>query len=63
MRFTMFFNSTTKSFIPQNEQQTDKKGVYIVLKNTPLYYIPAFYIILYTGTHFFVAKIVSKTCD
>lgn len=39
-----------------------KRG-YIVLKNTPLYYIPAFYIILYTGTHFFVAKIVSKTCD
>lgn len=34
-----------------------KRG-YIVLKNTPLYYIPAFYIILYTGSHFFVAKIV-----
>lgn len=59
MPFTMIFNSTTKSFIPQNEQQTDKNGVYCIKK----YYIPAFYIILYTGTHFFVAKIVSKTCD
>lgn len=32
MPFTMIFNSTTKSFIPQNEQQTDKKGVYCIKK-------------------------------
>lgn len=62
MRFTMFLIAQQKVSYHKMSNKLTKRG-YIVLKNTPLYYIPAFYIILYTGTHFFVAKIVSKTCD